>query len=80
MPASCRTVTGRRSFRARLERAQLVVDLAERAQLGHHQRIVSLSVAVEGEDETAEVAVGELAGPSQKANATAQTPAGAEPG
>jgi hypothetical protein len=44
-----------------LQRAQLRVDLAERAQLGDHQSVVALPEAVQVEDQPAKVAVGELA-------------------
>ena len=37
-----------------LERAQLGVDVAERAQLGEHQRVVALAEAVQVEDQPAE--------------------------
>jgi len=63
-----------------LKRGQLGVDLAERVQLCHHQRVVALPEAVQGEDQAAEVAVGELTRPAQKADATANTPARAEAG
>ena len=78
MPASRRTVTGWRSDRLGLERAQLGVDAGERAQLGEHQRVVALSEAVQVEDEPAEVAVGELARLAQEARAAAHATARAE--
>ena len=80
MPASRSTVTGWRSPSAVLERAQLGVDLAERVQLGEHERVVALAEAVQVEDEPAEVAVGELARLAQEARAAARAPARAEAG
>jgi hypothetical protein len=50
-----------------LERAQLGVDLRERVQLGEDQRVVACSEAMQVEDETAEIAVGQLARLAQKA-------------
>jgi len=67
-------------FQGGLQRDQLGVDLAECVQLRHHQRVVALPEAVQGEDQAAEVAVGELTSPAQKAGATANTPARAETG
>jgi len=43
------------------ERAQLGVDLAQSAELGEHERVVSLSEAVQAEDQPAQVAICELA-------------------
>jgi hypothetical protein len=63
-----------------LEYAQLGVDVAERGELGDHQRVVALAKAVQVEDQPAEVAVGKLARLAQEARATAHTPAGAETG
>jgi hypothetical protein len=51
-----RLALGERGF----ERAQLGVDVSERAELGDHQRVVTLAEAVQVEDQPAEVAVGEL--------------------
>ena len=65
---------------APLDRAQLAVDLAERVQLGEHQRVVALAEAVQVEDEAAEVAVGELAGPAQETRPPSGAPARAEAG
>ena len=63
-----------------LQRAQLRIDLAERAQLGDHQGVVALSEAVQVEDKPAEVAIGELARLAQKARAAAHAPARPEAG
>ena len=71
-----RLVLGERAF----ERAQLGVDLAERRELGEHERVVALAEAVEVEDQAAEVAVGELARLAQEARAAAHAPTLAEPG
>jgi hypothetical protein len=48
----------------RLYRPQLVVDVAERAELREHQRVVSGSEAVQVVDQAAQVPVGQLAGTS----------------
>ena len=71
-----RLVLGEGAF----ERAQLGVDVAERRELGEHQRVVALAEAVQVEDQAAEVAVGELARLAQEARAAAHAPALAEPG
>ena len=71
-----RLVLGEGAF----ERAQLDVDLAERRELGEHERVVALAEAVEVVDQTAEVAVGELARLAQEARAAAHAPALAEAG
>jgi pyruvate/2-oxoglutarate dehydrogenase complex dihydrolipoamide acyltransferase (E2) component len=64
----------------RFQRAQLGVDLAQLAQLGEHQRIVSLPEAVQAEDEPSQIAIGKLARLAQEthapAHATARTKAG----
>jgi hypothetical protein len=52
-----RLALGERGF----ERAQLGVDVPERAELGDHQRVIALAEAVQVEDQPAEVAIGELA-------------------
>jgi hypothetical protein len=57
-----------------LDRAQLPVDLPERPELREHELIVSGAEPVEVEDEPAEVAVRELAGFAQEAEAPAQAP------
>lgn len=44
------------------ERAQLGVDLTERAELGEYERVVASAEAVQVVDQPTEVAVGELAG------------------
>ena len=78
IPASRSTVTERRSSSAALERPQLAVDVAERVELRQHERVVALAEAVQVEDEAAEVAVGQLAGPAQEAGTPPRPPARAE--
>jgi predicted dinucleotide-utilizing enzyme len=63
-----------------LERPQLGVDVAERAQLGDHERVVALSEAVQIEDQPAEVAIGELTRLAQEARAPARSATRAEAG
>jgi len=63
-----------------LQRAQLGVELADRAQLGEHQRVVALAEPVKVEDQASEVAVGELARLAQEARAAAHAPARPEAG
>lgn len=60
------------------ESAQLGVDLAQRRELGEHQRVVALAEAVQIEHEPTEIAIGKLARLAQKARATAHAPALAE--
>jgi hypothetical protein len=62
------------------QRAQLRVDLAQRAQLGEHELVVALSEAMQAEDEPSEVAVGELARLAQEAGASSQATACREAG
>ena len=71
-----RLVLGEGAF----ERAQLGVDLTERAELGEHERVVALAEAVQVVDQPAEVAIGELARLAQEARAAAHAPALAEAG
>lgn len=60
------------------ERPQLGVDLPERSELAHYESIVALAEAVEVEDQTTEIAVGELAGLAQEARAATHPPTLAE--
>jgi hypothetical protein len=52
------------------ELAQLRVDLAQRRELGEHERIVALTEAMQVEHQSTEVAVGELAPLAQKTRST----------
>ena len=61
-----------------LERAQLVVDGAQRGELGRDEVVVAAVEAVQVEDEAAEVAEAELADAAQVAQAAAQPAAVAE--
>lgn len=63
-----------------LERAQFGVDAVQGRELGGDQGVVTLSEAVQIEDESAEIAVSELPCLEQKMNASADAPAVAEPG
>jgi hypothetical protein len=63
-----------------LKRTQLSVDVAERAQLGDHERVVALSEAVQIEDQPAEVAIGELTRLAQEARTSPRTATRAEAG
>jgi hypothetical protein len=65
---------GERGF----DRTQLGIDLREGGELREHERVVALPEAVEVEDETPEVAVGELPRLAQEACATAHAAARAE--
>jgi hypothetical protein len=60
--------------------AQLGVDLAQRRELGEHQRVVALAKAVQIEYEPTEIAVGKLARLAQEACATTHAPALTEAG
>jgi hypothetical protein len=54
------------------QRAQLGVDLSERAELGEHELVVSLAEAVQVEDEPAEITISELARLAEEASAPPQ--------
>jgi hypothetical protein len=60
------------------ERAHLDVDVFERAQLVEHQLVVALAEPVQVEDESAEVAVCELARLAQETHPPSDAAAGAE--
>jgi hypothetical protein len=62
-----------------LECAKLGVELAERVQLGQHERVIALTEAMEVEDEPTEIAVGQLTRLAQKAGAPPRAAAGTEP-
>ena len=74
MPASLSTVTGLWCDERPLESPQLAVDVAERVELVEHERVVALPEAVQVEDQSSEVAVGELAGLAQEAHARRARP------
>ncbi len=80
MPASRSTVIGLALAQGAFDRAQLAVDVAERRQLGEHERVVALPEAVQVEDESAEIAIRELACLAQEAQAAARPTARLEAG
>jgi hypothetical protein len=57
------------------QRAQLAVDRRERPELGQYERVVALREAVQLEDQTAQIPVGELARPAQEAQTAPHTTA-----
>lgn len=62
------------------DRPQLGVDVAERRQLRHHERVVPLAEPMEVEDKSAQIAVGELPRLAQEPKPPAHAPACAETG